>query len=126
LVQNARKSGEILHIELPEKLVSDMNYAGPNGNVKVFRFILSQAKPNMFWVQVGWKIYKVYEDPKDPMNMKFKKFANLKWMKEKFNVHANELMDFQMPSEQAGIGMVAFHPTGVLRLIVFKYEEEDK
>lgn len=48
----------------------------------------------MFWVQVGWKIYKVYEDPKDPENIKFYKFANLNWMKAQFNVEAYELMDF--------------------------------
>ena len=80
----------------------------------------------MFWVQVGWKVYKVYEDPEDPMNIKFKKFANLEWMKDQFNVHASELMDFQMMSDEAGIGMAAFHQPGNLRLIVFKYEQEDK
>jgi hypothetical protein len=62
----------MMHIELPSGLVDDMNYAGPNGNVKVFRFILSQTNLDMFWVQVGWKVYKVYEDPQDSTNMKFK------------------------------------------------------
>lgn len=60
------------------------------------------------------------------MNIKFKKFANLEWMKDQFNVHASELMDFQMMSDEAGIGMAAFHQPGNLRLIVFKYEQEDK
>ena len=56
--------------------------------------------------------------------MKFKKFANLNWMKETFNVHAHQLMDFQMMSNQAGIGGVVFKPEeGILRVIVFKYEK---
>lgn len=80
----------------------------------------------MFWVQVGWKVYKVFEDPKDPMNLKFKKFANLKWMKEKFNVHAYELMDFQMMSEEPGVGMVAYKQKGILRVVAFKYDKKDK
>lgn len=59
--------------------------------------------------------------------MKFKKFANLNWMKETFNVHAHQLMDFQMMSDQAGIGGAVFKPQeGILRVIVFKYEKEDK
>ena len=104
-----------------------MDYEGPDGKVKVFRFILSQTKPNMFWVQVGWKVYKVYEDDTVPLNLKFKKFANLNWMKETFNVHAHQLMDFQMMSDQAGIGGAVFKPQeGILRVIVFKYEKEDK
>jgi hypothetical protein len=79
----------MIHLELPERLVDDMDHEGPNGKVKVFRFMLSQSKPNMFWVQIGWKVYMCYEDPKDPENIKFKKFVNLKWMKDEFNVDAS-------------------------------------
>ena len=45
--------------------------------------------------------------------MKFKKFANLNWMKEAFNVHAHQLMDFQMMRDggrSSGIGGVVFKP----------------
>lgn len=80
----------------------------------------------MFWVQVGWKVYKVYEDPEEPMNLKFKKFANLQWMKDQFGVHASEMLDFQMVSEGSSIGMVAFKQTGLLRLIAFNYEKVSK
>lgn len=63
LIQNARDSSEFVHVQLPQKLVKDMDYTGPDGKVKVFRFILPDRQRHMFWVQVGWKIYMVYEDP---------------------------------------------------------------
>lgn len=69
-------------------------------------------------------MYLCYEDPEDPLNIKFMKFANLRWMRDEFNVDASELMDFQMMDSSAG--MVAFHKRGILRIIAFTYEEDDK
>lgn len=58
------------------------------------------------------------------MNIKFKKFANLNWMKKEFDVDPDQLMDFQMMSPD--IGMVAFHKKKLLRIVAFTYEFKEK
>lgn len=81
-IQNARDSSQFVHVQLPDKLVKDINQPTKNGFEKVYRFILpNKHLKNGFWVQIGWKIYMVYEDPNDPNNAKFKKWANLDFLK---------------------------------------------